>query len=229
MDKQTLWMGTLLLVVASLGCGSSNKPSGMEDAGDSGLEDSGKPDSGKPDSGPSMTMTMTAMPVPCGSNMCQPPGGAGGGLLGMLGGLGGAAGGMAGGAAGGLGLPMAAACCLDETSGTCGISAGAGMMCQKMAVPDSRCPGPDLGALGALVGGGMAMSGCCTDSNQCGVDGAAFGNGCVEDGAAASMLSAIPLIGMLIMIPPPRACDASGGGNDAGSEMMMMSGGDAGH
>jgi hypothetical protein len=71
----------------------------------------------------------------------------------------------------------------------------------------------DLGGLAALAGGGMpvamdAMNGCCTPANQCGLDGALFGQGCVENAAVDSMLSGIPFIGGLITVPAPRACDA---------------------
>jgi hypothetical protein len=54
----------------------------------------------------------------------------------------------------------------------------------------------------------MEMTGCCTPDNQCGLDGAIFGRGCVENSAAQAQLGAIPFLGTLIMIPPARACDA---------------------
>jgi hypothetical protein len=86
----------------------------------------------------------------------------------------------------------------------------------------------NLGALGAFAGGaagsaGTMMNGCCTAANQCGLDGALFGEGCVENAAAASMLAGIPLIGGLVTVPAARACDAApnepeadGGADDAG-------------
>ncbi len=213
MNKRT-WGGALVaLGLVCAGCSSSNHSAmdaGPDGGGGAAGQDAGKPDASMAtDSG----TTMTAMPVPCGSNMCQPPAGLGA----LAGGLGGAAGGL-----GGLGgaLPMPVACCLDDSAGTCGLAPMAGATCEKPAVPDDRCPGPDLGALGALAGGMMA--GCCTDDGMCGVDGATFGNGCVENSAAASMIMAVPLIGSFIMIPPPRPCDATG--EDGGT--MMMSGGD---
>jgi hypothetical protein len=216
MDKRMLWMGALLLVLAGWGCGSSNKPS-EEDAGDSGLEDSGKPDAGKPDSGPTMTTTMTAMPVPCGTNMCQPPGAALGGLAGMAGGLGGAAGGL-GGLLGGLGGGGAMACCVDESTGQCGMSMGGA--CMPPPTPDPRCP--------SLSVFGMNIAGCCING-MCGTDASALGMGCAENGGAKAALAATGL-GGFIMIPDAQACDASGAGHDAGPDMtMMMSGGDAGH
>ncbi|MFI5307530.1 MAG: hypothetical protein ACHQ53_09270 [Polyangiales bacterium] len=211
MNKRTLRMAALLLAVGAFGCGTSNKP-GMEDAGDSGLGDSGKPDSGKPDSGPSMTMTMTAMPVPCGSNTCQPPASLGD----FAGGLGGMAAGGLGGLGGGGG---AMACCVDQSTGQCGMSMGG--TCNPPPTPDPRCP--------SLNVFGMMIAGCCI-SDMCGVDASALGMGCAENGGAKAALAATGL-GGFIMIPDAQACDASGAGHDAGSDMMMSGGGDtdAGH
>ena len=62
------------------------------------------------------------------------------------------------------------------------------------------------------------MAGCCIN-NACGQDGALFGRGCVENSQVKGMLSAIPLVGGLIMIPPAQACDAPvSTGSDAGVE-----------
>jgi hypothetical protein len=82
----------------------------------------------------------------------------------------------------------------------------AGATCEAPAVADTRCPGINAGALGALAGN-MSMAGCCVD-NACGQDGALFGRGCVENTQAKGMISAIPLVGTLLTIPPSRACDA---------------------
>jgi hypothetical protein len=116
---------------------------------------------------------------------------------------------MFGGGAAIPGLPMPVACCLDESNGTCGTAASEGAACEAPAAPDSRCPGFSLGALGAAAGGllGNTMQGCCTPNNQCGLDGSIFGRGCVENGEASSMISALPFIGTLIMFPPTLACD----------------------
>jgi hypothetical protein len=119
-----------------------------------------------------------------------------------------------------LGLPAPIACCADESKSTCGSAATAGAMCELPAVADARCPGIDLGQLGAMNGmPAMQMSGCCID-NKCGLDGALFGRGCVENGEAKSTLSAIPFVGNLIDVPAPQACDAppaaDGGTDDAG-------------
>jgi len=121
------------------------------------------------------------------------------------------------------GLPAPVACCVDTSKGTCGTAAMQGAACEPVAVADTRCLGIDLAALGgAAPGGGMTAGGCCIN-NACGLDGALFGRGCVENGEAARMLSSIPVIGGLIAVPAPRACDAppvverDAGSEDAGS------------
>jgi hypothetical protein len=194
--KKQLWTAAALLAAVSVtGCSDSKKQSPSPDASarDAGpTKDAGKPDAGKIDSG-SMMMTMTAMPVPCGSNMCQPPPSLAGAIPG----------GAPGGAAGGLGglLPMVSACCLDATMGTCGTM-GAGGACMAPPTHDPRCPG----VFGMMVG-------CCTASNQCGLDASMFGMGCVDLAAAAASA-----LGTFLMAPSPRACDAmSGGGDDGGT------------
>lgn len=150
------------------------------------------------------TTTPPPQPVACGTATCNPPSNPLSGLLGAI----------PGGAAI-AGLPTPVACCLEESSGKCGVAMSAGATCEAPAVADSRCPGIAAGALGGLGGGGN-MVGCCID-NMCGQDGALFGRGCVENSQAKGMLSAIPLVGNLIMVPPTRACDAPPTtGEDAG-------------
>jgi hypothetical protein len=121
------------------------------------------------------------------------------------------------------GLPMTGAetvaCCLDESRGICTSAASVGASCDSVAVSDNRCPGVDLSALADLVGGLFdstrdAMIGCCTH-DACGLDGKIFGRGCVENADAKRMLSAVPVIGPLIKVPPPRPCDM-GSDSDAG-------------
>lgn len=131
--------------------------------------------------------------VKCGSKQCAPP-------ANILAGL-------------PLGIPLSVACCADSSTGLCGAAAAAGELCEPPAKVDARCPGVNLGGLGAIAGGGMmvpadAMNGCCTPDNACGLDGALFGRGCVENGEVAAVLGAIPLLGSLIMVPASRACDA---------------------
>jgi hypothetical protein len=65
--------------------------------------------------------------------------------------------------------------------------------------------------------GGAAMGGCCV-GNACGIDGALFGRGCIENTEAVSVLGTIPLIGSLITIPPQLACDRPIVEVDAGPE-----------
>lgn len=121
------------------------------------------------------------------------------------------------------GLPMTGAetvaCCVDEGEGVCSAAASMGASCDTVAVSDDRCPGVDLSALADLVGGLFdmtrdAMIGCCTH-DACGLDGKIFGRGCVENADAKRMLSAVPVIGPLIKVPPPRPC-ALDADSDAG-------------
>jgi hypothetical protein len=167
-------------------------------AGRAGAGGRGGAGSGAAGSGPA--------PVACGRAQCPAP-------VGLL-------------SAFPTGVPAPVACCVDASKGTCGSAAMAGAACEPVAIADTRCPGIDLGALamlggGAAQGGTMMMSGCCIE-NACGLDGALLGRGCVENGQAASMLSGIPLIGTLIAVPAPRACDApaemqlDAGAEDAG-------------
>lgn len=130
-------------------------------------------------------------PVPCGSVQCTPP-------TSPLAGLG---------AAGipGLGdlLPAAEACCLDEAAGACGVTAQ-GAACEALAEPDTRCPSIDAGAFGALLGN--VGFGCCTEENLCGVDGAMFGRGCIENSQAGAELAAMGIGGFLTP-PAAKGCD----------------------
>lgn len=115
-------------------------------------------------------------------------------------------------------LPMPVACCFDGASSQCGVSMS-GATCEAPATADTRCPGIDLQALGGLAGGlpiGNVMTGCCTAAGMCGLDGALFGRGCVENGEAKSMLGMVPLIGTLLPIPAPIACDHPPIDTDAG-------------
>ncbi|HKU37841.1 MAG TPA: hypothetical protein VJR89_06835 [Polyangiales bacterium] len=199
-----------LLCAAALSCSGDDSDGSEPVAGSSG--GGGKGGAVAAGQGGSGGSVPPPMPVPCGSNMCTPPTNP---LSALLGGM--AIPGLPTGAA----LPMAVACCVDQSKGTCGTAATAGAACEPPAVPDTRCPGLDLGALGAAAGGlgglGGASSGCCTPSNMCGLDGALFGRGCVENGEAKSMLGAIPFVGTLFNVPAPRACDAPPAGDDAGS------------
>jgi len=227
-----VWMVACLVVsgAALAGCG------GDDDGG--GAKDSGAPEGGTDGGAGGMSggggggaggaggSGMTAQPVECGSNTCQPPSNPLAGLIGMF----------AGALGGGMALPTPQACCLDEGAGTCGISMTVGGTCEELAVTDARCPRlmfPMLGPIdiGSLLGPD-AGAGCCTDDNQCGLNGTLFGRGCVELSEAATMLgglggggdggTGLGGLGGGLMFPEPRACDAPPD-DDAG-----MSGDDAG-
>ena len=112
-------------------------------------------------------------------------------------------------------MPMPMACCFDKAAGECGITTAL-PDCMKLAVPDTTCPSIDFSALAAfLPPGGTMGAGCCTADGQCGIDGSSFGNGCTENSEAAAMLSAMPLIGSLIIIPPPQPCGVGADGGTA--------------
>lgn len=119
-----------------------------------------------------------------------------------------------------LGLPASLACCADSSKNVCGIHATEDAACEPLASADMRCPGVNLGALAAFAGDAAAglMTGCCTAQNQCGLDGALFGRGCVENAEAETLLGSIPFIGGLVAVPAARACNGSstGGDEDAG-------------
>jgi hypothetical protein len=152
------------------------------------------------DGGDSGSAGDTYPTITCGSKQCStPPAG-----LSQL--------------AGGLpipGIPIPVACCVDSAAGTqCGTAPSPTGTCEVRAVADSRCTGVDPGALAAFSGGTVA--GCCTSNGACGVDGALFGRGCIENGEAATQLATIPLLGTTITIPAPRACDPDAGVSEDG-------------
>jgi hypothetical protein len=99
--------------------------------------------------------------VPCGKNICKPDA-----------------------------ALNAAACCMDQFKGTCGIKSGDS--CRALpASMDDRCPVPDIMGGMMLPGAGgsgasFVIVGCCTSSNECGVD---YGmGGCQPRSAACSIL-----------------------------------------
>lgn len=191
------------LLIAATGCGRHRSKADDDDDRDSGA--AGKASAGRGGGGGTGGAGGTAaVTVACGTKRCAAP-------VNAL-----AAFGIAG-------LPAAVACCAGEATGQCGSQLSGASACEPPAVADVRCPGVNLGALAAIAGGaaGDMMSGCCTEGNQCGLDGALFGRGCVENAEAASMVSAIPILGDLIMVPAAKACDAplpaaDGGADDAG-------------
>lgn len=135
--------------------------------------------------------------VECGAKQCIAPSNVAGDLLRGVTGL-------------EITVPDPSPCCIDEAAELCGSASGPGMACDTPAVAEASCPGIDLSALASLVGGlgkkaESAMIGCCTHG-ACGLDGALFGRGCVENADAKRMLSNVPIVGALITVPPPAAC-----------------------
>lgn len=135
--------------------------------------------------------------VECGAKQCSAPSNVAGELLRNVTGL-------------QITVPDPSPCCVDEAEAICGSASGPGVACDTPAVAETSCPGIDLSALASLVGGlgkkaDSAMIGCCTHG-ACGLDGALFGRGCVENADAKRMLSNVPIVGALITVPPPAAC-----------------------
>src|SRR5262245_42748521 len=103
MDKRALWC-VLLIGVVAFGCGGDDDSGPTAGTGGAGFGGAGGAGTGGVSGGGAggsggAAGTMAAMPVPCGSTMCQPPQNPFA-MFGML--LGG-------------GLPMPVACCLDMT------------------------------------------------------------------------------------------------------------------
>jgi hypothetical protein len=216
--KTRLWLVALLtLSAATLGaCGGDDEetPAGgaggeagnTDDAGAGTGGSGGTGGGGTGGSGGTGGGAPLPMPITCGSMTCNPPANPLAMFAGALGG----------------GLPMAYACCLpDDECGYAMSENATGDACNEPAVEDDRCADfmLDLGPLGGMADAGAALPpieggfGCCTEDNQCGVDGSLFGTGCNENSVAKTMLSSaipIPLIGPLIAagIPDPKACDA---------------------
>jgi len=206
------------MLLCSFGCGddSDSEPMAGTEAGGGAAGTTAGTSAGMGGGGTSGTagsagMDMTPeppMPVPCGSNMCNPPTNPFSGISEMFGDMIPDVGGA---------FPSAEACCLDEGAGTCGLTSE-GAACELPAEPDERCPSIDAGFLGMILGN--VGFGCCVD-NMCGVDGAQFGRGCIENSEAETQLGGQGL-GMFLMVPGPRACDAppaddaSTGDEDAG-------------
>lgn len=175
------------LLTAASSCSSHDSSGGDDtDGGASGRSSAGRGGSG------GTSGTAADGFITCGSTQCGPPAN----ILAAL--------------PIQTGIPAPVACCADEATGQCGSLPTADAMCEPPPIPEPRCPGVDLGALAAIAGGGApmnTMTGCCLPDNKCGLDGTAFGRGCVENEAAAALLRSIPLLGGLVMVPASRACD----------------------
>ena len=198
MNKRALWSCVLLVGVVAIGCGGDdedNQPTagtgGFGGTGGTGGVSGG----GAGGAGGAAGTTMTVMPIMCGTTTCQPPQSP----FAMFGALLGGA------------VPTPVPCCLTGAANPCGLSPMAGGMCEPPAMMDPRCAPVAIMAPPGLpippnAGAGLGF-GCCTAMNRCGVDGSAFGRGCVDNMEATTMLSSLPLIGGFIRVPAPKGCD----------------------
>lgn len=132
------------------------------------------------------------------------------GSTGSTGGTSGSAGGQTGSTDAGAGVPCgqgkcvappgvtAAVCCKDAFASTCGVQVGTA--CNATPPPStSGCP--------KINAGSFVLNGCCTATNQCGIDQSMFGGTCVELGAAKQQAEAfIKDAGALAAFPAPQAC-----------------------
>ncbi|HTU59554.1 MAG TPA: hypothetical protein VMF89_13985 [Polyangiales bacterium] len=193
-------VGALIMLASFSACGGEAAPTqSVMDAGARTItQPVATPTKPTTSAGAAAVPALPSPPVSCGSVECMRPQNLAADLLTNV-----------------TGLPTTGAetvaCCLDEEHGICSSAASIGASCDTVAVMDNRCPGVDLSALSDLVGGLFdstqdAMIGCCTH-DACGLNGKIFGRGCVENAEAKRMLSVVPVIGPLISVPAPRACD----------------------
>lgn len=191
--------GALIMLSSYSACGDEAPAAQLMDAGARTIiQPVATPTKPTTSAGAAAMLPPSSPPVMCGATECMRPQNLAADLLTNV-----------------TGLPMTGAetvaCCLDEEEGICSSAASLGASCDTVAVMDNRCPGVDLSALSDLVGGLFdstqdAMIGCCTH-DACGLNGKIFGRGCVENAEAKRMLSVVPVIGPLINVPAPRACD----------------------
>lgn len=92
----------------------------------------------------------------------------------------------------------AAVCCKDAFASTCGVQVGTA--CNDTPPPStSGCPKVNAGS--------FTLNGCCTSTNQCGLDQSMFGGTCLELGAAKQQAAAfVRDAGALSAFPAPQAC-----------------------
>jgi hypothetical protein len=193
--------GFACAIVACLGvtsaCGSdhetkSNKSSGVSGKAGTSAHSAGSSAGAGGSTAGSSSMTLPRGPrTECGTFLCTGPMAS---LSSLFGGI----------------VAMPQPCCFDAEQGTCGYAANSGSTCEAIAVPDDRCPSIDLtasaGSTLAAQLGVNSVAGCCMN-NMCGVDGALFGRGCIENSEAKVMLSGVPLIGGLVQVPDPQPCE----------------------
>jgi len=213
-QRGLFWSCVLLVGAVAFGCGDDDD--GEPTAGTGGSAGAtggvGGAAGGSAGSGGSGgTAGMTAVPVMCGTMTCQAPASP----FAMFAAL-----------APGLLPPPPVACCMTATT-TCGLAPMTNAMCEARAMPDPRCAGVGLSIPG-MMGGAPVAAGCCNAMSRCGVDGSAFGRGCVENAEAATMLG--QLAGFL-SVPAPKACDdplpmagtgGTGGGGAGGDDDAGM-------
>jgi hypothetical protein len=212
MDQRGLWWSCVLLIsVVAFGCGGDDDSGDAAGSGGAGGFSGGGAGgfggaAGRAGGTGGAAGMMPPMPVPCGSMTCQPPQSP----FAMFASL-----------APGLLPPPPVACCMNAATNACGVAPMTGGMCEARAMQDNRCAGINAG--GMMIGG--LGFGCCTSTNQCGVDGSAFGRGCVENSMAGTMLGPLSAI---IQVPAAKTCDAPLPMGGAGAGGAGAGGGGAG-
>jgi hypothetical protein len=93
---------------------------------------------------------------------------------------------------------MGQACCLDATTGVCGMQSGT--LCVALPDPNAPCPGIDL----TRQGYGM-LAPCCTADRQCGVNTQRIPGGMPCTTLTEAKRQAENM-GYRDLVPPPRAC-----------------------
>jgi hypothetical protein len=90
-------------------------------------------------------------------------------------------------------------CCKDNFAGTCGLMSGGS--CRELPKTDDRCPAPQVMVrVPMMAGGGTTAFGCCTSSNQCGID---FGIGGCQPRTTLCMVVGADQIDKI----QPKTCD----------------------
>jgi hypothetical protein len=205
MAKHSWWNVVIVVGSAALGaCGGDDDGESMEPVPDAGggtggtmmTGGTGGSTAGTGGTGGTTPPPPMAITIMCGPTTCtQQPS-----LLSTLAAM------FGGGAASGL-VPTPMPCCRDGNM--CGVMT-ATSMCEEPATADTRCPSLMLPGLLAGLAAGLG-AGCCTPEGMCGLDGAPFGRGCVENSEAA-----MSLMGAASMIPdgglPTGGAGGSGGG-----------------
>jgi hypothetical protein len=111
------------------------------------------------------------------------------------------------------GLPIAAACCADAPSKTCGSISSTTGMCEAPPAVDTRCPG--------FMG---FASGCCVNNDLCGINASLMGRGCFELGALRMMFGTLLGPGGMAGASGAGAAGEAGGvaGRAGGGEFIRL-------